>query len=487
MTTTTSHTVVIGAGPVGLTAAAHLARRRMPFTVLEAGDRVGASMRQWGHVRLFSPWALDIDPDAAALLRERGWERAEPDDHPTGAELVERYLEPLAAHPSITPTSNSAPPSPPSPVEAAAASTAATAATPFIVRYVQDETEHEITATAVIDASGTWTTPNPLGAAGIPALGEAAAADHITYGIPDVAGADRQRFAGKRIAVAGGGHSAANVLLDLASSPRGDPGPPSPGCCAGPTPPDSSAAAPRTNCPSAAASARPSITSWPRRRHRRRAQVPDRPRDAHRRRRDPSPTPTAESGRSTRSSSPPGSAPTSHRSRELRLDLDEIVEARGRSPRSSTPTSTPAAPCRRTAFMELSHPEPGFFIVGMKSYGRAPTFLLRPATNRSAPSSPPSPATSTPRVASSSSSRSPVRAAWVPPPRTWRRSRCRSRTLHQPSRSAAAVDRSDARSGRHRRRRPGTAPVIHPFSARPPRAPEARPVEDPVEVGPKTH
>ena len=66
---TEPHVVVIGAGPVGLTAAAHLALRRMPFTVLEAGDAVGASIRQWGHVRLFSPWAMDIDPDAAALLR----------------------------------------------------------------------------------------------------------------------------------------------------------------------------------------------------------------------------------------------------------------------------------------------------------------------------------------------------------------------------------------------------------------------------------
>ena len=103
MSTTTSHTVVIGAGPVGLTAAAHLARRRMPFTILETGDRVGASMRQWGHVRLFSPWALDIDPDAATLLHERGWQHPNPTDHPTGAELVERYLEPLAAHPAINP------------------------------------------------------------------------------------------------------------------------------------------------------------------------------------------------------------------------------------------------------------------------------------------------------------------------------------------------------------------------------------------------
>ena len=100
---TSPHVVIIGAGPVGLTAAAHLAHRKMAFTVVEAGDQVGASIRQWGHVRLFSPWAMDIDPDAAALLRQIGWTPPPADEHPTGNDLVERYLEPLAAHPAIRP------------------------------------------------------------------------------------------------------------------------------------------------------------------------------------------------------------------------------------------------------------------------------------------------------------------------------------------------------------------------------------------------
>ena len=215
---TAPHVVVIGAGPVGLTAAAHLAQRRMAFTVLEAGDPVGASIRQWGHVRLFSPWAMDIDPDAATLLRQIGWTPPPGDEHPTGHDLVDRYLEPLAAHPAIRPH-----------LRLGATVTAVTRQgrsrldtdgrdqAPFVVRYTQGGVEHEITATAVLDASGTWTTPNPLGAAGIPARGEQAAADRIHYGIPDVLGADRARYANKRIAVAGGGHSAANVLLDLAA------------------------------------------------------------------------------------------------------------------------------------------------------------------------------------------------------------------------------------------------------------------------------
>ena len=374
---TNSHTVVIGAGPVGLTAAAHLARRRMPFTVLETGDRVGASMRQWGHVRLFSSWALDIDPDAAALLLERGWQHPGPADHPTGAELVERYLEPLAAHPAINPH-----------LQLGATVTAITrrgrsrldstdhAETAFIVRYVQDGDEHEITATAVIDASGTWTSPNPLGAAGIPARGEVDAAHRITYGIPDVLGTDRNRFAGKRIAVAGGGHSAANVLLDLAKLAATEPA--------------------------------TSITWLLRRPDAARLvgggakdELPERGRlgtsvdhlvvegmiGVERNFRTDRVTRTDDGLKvadADREAGPfdeiivaTGLRPNLALLRELRVDLDDIVEA----PRTLAPLIDPNVhSCGSVpphGFVELSHPEPGFFIVGMKSYGRAPTFLLR--------------------------------------------------------------------------------------------------------------
>ena len=134
------HVVVIGAGPVGLTAAAHLSKREIPFTVLEAGDRVGASIREWGHVRLFSPWAMDIDPDAAALLRQVGWTPPPADGHPTGNDLVDRYLEPFAAHPAIRPQP------PPrrhrhrrDPLRDAAVSTPTGAdEAPFVVRFEQD-------------------------------------------------------------------------------------------------------------------------------------------------------------------------------------------------------------------------------------------------------------------------------------------------------------------------------------------------------------
>ena len=89
---------MIGAGPVGLAAAAHLLARGLEPLVFEAGDAVGASIREWGHVRVFSPWEFNLDPVAAELLdaaRLDGARRATATR--PAREIVERYLEPLAA------------------------------------------------------------------------------------------------------------------------------------------------------------------------------------------------------------------------------------------------------------------------------------------------------------------------------------------------------------------------------------------------------
>src|ERR687889_554195 len=84
--------VVIGAGPVGLAAAAHLLEQGLEPLVLEAGDEPGAAVRAWAHVRLFSPWEYDVDAAAARLLESTGWSSPDPAELPTGAELLERYL-----------------------------------------------------------------------------------------------------------------------------------------------------------------------------------------------------------------------------------------------------------------------------------------------------------------------------------------------------------------------------------------------------------
>ncbi len=215
MQTQTLPVAVIGAGPIGLAAAAHLAQYGQPFVVLEAGESAAAGVRSWGHVRVFSPWKYNVDKAAAALLEDSGWQMPEPDEYPTGHELAQHYLAPLADLPQIKPF--------------VMFDTRVTAIArkdmdkmkavgredaPFVITYIHaDGQEEQLLARAIIDASGGKL--NPLGANGTPALGERSVQDQITYGIPDILGIARARFANKRVLVVGSGHSAFNSVLDL--------------------------------------------------------------------------------------------------------------------------------------------------------------------------------------------------------------------------------------------------------------------------------
>jgi thioredoxin reductase len=217
---------IIGAGPVGLAAAVHLLGYGLEPVILEAGSQVGAAVRDWGHVPMFSPWGYSTDKAAVALLRRHGWSAPEADGYPTGQDLAERYLDPLAATPEIAGRLRLG-----ARVTGIARAgvgkvrTAGREDRPFEVRFVDGTgREGRLFARAVIDASGTWTSPNPAGAGGLPAIGERAAAARIRYGMPDVLGRERQRYAGRRILVVGSGHSATGTLLDLADLAREAPG-----------------------------------------------------------------------------------------------------------------------------------------------------------------------------------------------------------------------------------------------------------------------
>ncbi len=208
---------VIGAGPVGLAAAAHLVARGERPLVFEAGPTVGAYVAAWRHVQVFSPWRYNVDAVAAKLLQAHGWAEPDPDALPTGADLIAQYLRPLASVPEIAPH-----------LRLNSRITRITRTgydkmktegrdrAPFTLRVRRAEgLESNVLARAVIDATGTWGTPNrsaPM--AWLPReRWPRAIASRTAFLRPW--GADRRRYAGRRVLVVGSGHSAFNVLLDL--------------------------------------------------------------------------------------------------------------------------------------------------------------------------------------------------------------------------------------------------------------------------------
>jgi thioredoxin reductase len=209
---------VIGGGPVGLAAAAHLLERGLEPVVFEADPSVGMAPRDWGHVHMFSPWRYNVDRACHALLSRHGWTAPDADSFPTGHELVSRYLEPLATSVEIAPRLRLG-------TKVTGVARLRTGKVrdlgreqqPFEVRFQAPEgAEGRLLARAVIVATGTWGHPSPAGASGLPAVGEVAGAARIRYGMPDVMGGDQDRYAGRRVLVVGSGHSAIGTLIDLA-------------------------------------------------------------------------------------------------------------------------------------------------------------------------------------------------------------------------------------------------------------------------------
>ena len=211
--------VIVGAGPVGLAAAAHAVERGLPVTVLEAGPTVGAAVLEWGHVRLFSPWSELVDDAAARLLEATGWVRPAGEAAPTGREWVEAYLRPLAEalldRGAVLRVGSEV-------VGLARRGrdrlvAQAREEVPFAVHVrTADGGEEVLTAAAVVDASGTWGDPAPAGADGWPAPGERDA--DVAYRVPDLADLQvRERYAGRHVAVVGSGASAHQAVVELAA------------------------------------------------------------------------------------------------------------------------------------------------------------------------------------------------------------------------------------------------------------------------------
>ncbi|MFE4074754.1 FAD-dependent oxidoreductase [Peribacillus sp. YIM B13477] len=208
---------IIGGGPVGLAAAAHLLKKGEKFIVLEAGDSVGSSMLEWGHVRMFSPWKYNIDQAAKELLENAGWTAPDENALPTGRELVEEYLLPLSNLPEIKEQII---------LQAKVVGVAKKAHdklktgkrdnVPFQLYVEGNGDTTVIEAKAIIDSSGTWTNPNPILSNGIWTNAERKLHNQIYYGIPNVEQLEN-RYQNKSTVVIGSGHSAINALLDLAT------------------------------------------------------------------------------------------------------------------------------------------------------------------------------------------------------------------------------------------------------------------------------
>jgi len=370
--------VVIGAGPVGLAAAAHLTERDLPFLVLEAGTEAGTSIRRWGHVRLFSPWRYDIDAAARRLLDAAGWDAPDLDALPTGAELVDAYLQPLAKLPGLAPHVRYG-------AKVAAIGrlgidrvrTAGREHAPFVVRLADGT---EVLARAVIDASGTWTSPNVLGANGLPAHGEAGAAAWIDEALPDVLGDDRDSYAGRHTVVVGSGHSAANTLLALAELAEQAPGTRITWALRGGSPDRAFGGGEADALPARGALGSglrllvtagriDLVTSFGvhavRPRPDGRVVVTGRAPDG-----------TEQAIVADRIVAATGYRPDHSIAGELRLDLDPILGCTRTLAPLIDPNEHSCGTVRPHGVDELTQPEPDYFAVGMKSYGRAPTFLM---------------------------------------------------------------------------------------------------------------
>jgi thioredoxin reductase len=373
--------VIIGAGPIGLAAAAHAVERGMDVVVLEAGPDAGAAVGEWAHVRLFSSWAELVDPAARRLLEAAGtWTAPDDSAYPTGGEWREHYLRPLARLIDASPRGR---------VEHDARVVGVGRAgrdllvdsgretDPFAVHVRGAAGHRRLLAGAVIDASGTWTNPNPLGADGYPALGEREHAARITYGIPDLADPTvAARYAGRHVAVAGRGASAQGVLIGLAGLARRDGATrvswllrrPSVGDAFGGGDNDQLEQRGKLGQDARAAASGGAVTHVTRFRTEAVEGQPD--------------------GRLTLRSVDgaevtdvdevivvTGFRPDFSFLSEVRLDLDPALGSARALADQIHPDHHSCGDVAPHGYRELTQPEPGLFLVGMKSYGRAPSFL----------------------------------------------------------------------------------------------------------------
>ena len=368
---------IIGAGPVGLAAAAHALERGLTPIVIESGPSAGHAVRQWSHVRMFSPWEYNIDKAAARLLAANGWNTPDPEAYPTGGDFIAHYIEPLATR---TPLADH--------IKTSSRVTAISragfdkvkskgrAAAPFEIRYQNGKGPERLTADAVIDASGTWHAPNPAGANGLAAIGEHLS-ERVAYAMPDVLGSARARYAGKTVAVLGGGHSAIGTLIELVRLKEDSPGTVVIWLLRGDEPAKAFGGGANDKL-----AARGELgATFARLVAERRIAVETSFGVTHLTERDGRLRIGAGSACCGRHVAvdelivATGFRPDLSFLSELRVALDPALDCPIALAPLIDPNEHSCGTVRPHGARELAHPKPGFYIAGMKSYGRAPTFL----------------------------------------------------------------------------------------------------------------
>lgn len=374
-----SPVAVIGTGPVGLAAAAHLAQRGIPFEVFEAGAQVASNFRSYRQVRLFSPWRYNVDRAARELLVAAGWQAPDEDQLPTAGELVDSYLVPLARSHALAPHIHYG-----TRVTAISragfdkAKTAGREHADFVLQLQTEDGLREQRARAVIDASGTWTQPNPLGIHGLPAIGEVEARERMAYGMPDILGADRARYAGRKVLVIGAGHSAAGNLLALATLAQEAPGTRLAWAVRGKDLRRLFGGGENDGLPARGELGlrlRQLVEQGQLEMHmgfgvREIVRTPEGLRILAENAQLPAIEGIDQIVAAT------GSRPDLSMTRELRLRLDPWLESTDALAPLIDPNVHSCGTVRPHGHRELAHPEPNFYAIGAKSYGRAPNFLM---------------------------------------------------------------------------------------------------------------
>jgi thioredoxin reductase len=219
---TSPRIAILGAGPIGLEAALYARTLGYPVEVFEAGQP-GEHVARWGHVRLFSPFGMNSTPLGRSAIRAQHPRHELPGESEctTGREHLTAYLQPLVGldllKDCIRPRTRVLHIGRQGLLKEDGVGEASRGRPPFLLLLLEENKRERLAhADIVLDCTGTYGQHRWLGHGGIPALGELAAQAHIGYGLDDVLGERKGHYAGKSILVVGAGFSAATTVCNLA-------------------------------------------------------------------------------------------------------------------------------------------------------------------------------------------------------------------------------------------------------------------------------